>query len=66
MSSDRHLSRIPPMTAQETLQFYVSGRMPERFEGNFERDRTEVLRQYGVHDTDDNIYFGYGTDEMEV
>ena len=66
MSSDRHLSRIPPMTSAETIAFYTTGKMPERFRGNFEADRTEVLRQYGVHDTDDNIYFGYGTEKMEV
>lgn len=40
------------MTSAETIAFYTSGRMPERFRGCFERDRDEVLRQNGVIDRD--------------
>lgn len=61
MSSDRHLSRIPPLSSAETLAFFISGKMPERFKGCFDRDRDEVLRQNGVQiDTDKNGGFYYG------
>ena len=49
---DTHLERIPPMTSAETISFYTTGRMPQRFRGNFEADRTEILRQHGVIDAD--------------
>lgn len=52
------------MTAQETLQFYISGRMPERFRGNFEVDQAEILRAHGVNiDTDTDGGFYYGNEE---
>lgn len=46
------ISRIPPLSPKETILFYTTGRMPERFKGNFEADRTEILRQHGVIDAD--------------
>ena len=46
------IQRIPPLSSAETLAFFISGKMPERFRGNFEADRTEILRQYGVVDRD--------------
>lgn len=52
------------MTSAETISFYTTGRMPERFRGNFETDQAEILRARGVRiDTQIDGGFYYGNED---
>ena len=53
---DNHIKQIPPLSARETLDFFISGKMPPRFRGHFETDQAEILRAHGVNIDTDNRY----------
>lgn len=44
------IKKIPPLTRAETIDFYVTGRMPDRFEKTDSARRHAILRQHGVDD----------------
>ena len=43
------ISRIPPFSARETLDYYASGKIPERFRDSDETRHKEILSAY-AHD----------------
>jgi len=64
MNDYKGIQRIPPLSAQETISFFVTGRMPPRFAGAFEADRDMILRQHGVNiDTEIDGGFYYGNED---
>lgn len=46
--------RIPPLSAEETLEYYVSGTIPERFADGAETRRRSILQHY-VPETDNDV-----------
>lgn len=54
----QRLRRIPPLTAQETLIFYQTGQMPQRFDDSAEAERNHIIDQYTIYGglTDENKY----------
>ena len=63
MNDYKGIQRIPPLSAQETISFFVTGRMPPRFAGAFEADRDMILRQHGVIDADNRDGGFYNEDK---
>lgn len=51
-TENNRIGRIPPVTKSETIDFYTTGRMPERFEQTAKVKRHEILRQNGVNVND--------------
>lgn len=51
------IQRIPPMTASETIDFYSTGKVPERFADSSYAKRREILRHYGAIREDDTHMF---------
>ena len=47
-TENNQVQRIIPLTREETIDFYVNGKMPDRFEKTEKVKRHEVLRQNGV------------------
>lgn len=47
-TENSQIKKIPPLTRAETIDFYVNGKMPDRFEKTEKVKRHEVLRQNGV------------------
>lgn len=43
------ISRIPPLSSRETLQFYYDGTLPERFKDCESERRKRILEPY-IHD----------------
>lgn len=43
------ISKIPPFSAKETLDFYATGAIPERFRDSDEARHKEILEPY-IHD----------------
>lgn len=44
------IKKIPPLTQRETIDFYTSGKMPDRFTQTDTAKRHEILRKNGVND----------------
>lgn len=47
-TENNQVRRIIPLTKSETIDFYVTGKMPERFETTGKVKRDEILRKNGV------------------
>lgn len=49
-TENNQVRRIIPLTKSETIDFYVTGKMPERFTQTDTAKRHEILRKNGVND----------------
>lgn len=49
-TESNQIKKIPPLTQWETIDFYVNGKMPERFTQTDTAKRHEILRKNGVND----------------
>lgn len=49
LTENSQIGRIIPLTRAETIDFYTTGKMPERFEKTDSMKRHEILRQNGVN-----------------
>lgn len=47
--TQNQVGRIPPLTPQETVLYYSTGVLPDRFEKTDSMKRHETLRQNGVN-----------------
>lgn len=50
-TENSQIGRIIPLTQRETIDFYTTGKMPERFTQTDTAKRHEILQQHGVNDT---------------
>lgn len=54
-TENSQIKKIPPLTREETIAFYVNGMMPDRFEKTEKQKRIEILRKNGVNEESDKI-----------